>query len=768
MKKHTAYFFLICLVGLSLSIHATETATITGTVSDASSRLPLAGVSITIDNTTRGVISDEVGEFTIAKLQPGEYGVSVSRVGYVVTRRKVHLDPGEVKRLQVMLEPTTLELDRINVTAGRFAEKTFASPSPVSVTTDREFEERTFSTTSEVLREEPGILVQKTTAGHGAPIVRGLIGKHVLLLYDGIRLNRPTFRFGANQYLNTIDLASLDRIEVVRGPSSVMYGSDALGGAINLIPGRSRLRYDELVLTPSVSTRYSSADRGSASNVNVIGDYHDLSAQVGVSYKHIDDLRAGGDIGEQSPTGWEEFNLNSRLQYWLNDDNTVSVDYLMVRQDEVPRYDKYVCGDFEQYVYDPQDRDLAAVTFTSNNQSELVRTLKANLSYCREKEGTTKQKTGKTSVDHGLDKITTWGGYAQAALTPHVDHTVHVGGEYYYDNVRSDLYSVEDGEITIERPTYPDDSKYHSLGVFVEDEWSPSAEVKLTAGVRYSVIRLISPLEEPYGEYDETYDDITGALAITFTVHPNLNLIGRWAHGFRAPNLNDGTVVKYSSSGVDVPTLGLKPEHSDNFEVGAKYRSSGADGSLFVFYNSLKDFIDRVPGTYNGLPFFDEDGDGIQDEDEYDVYERKNVTDAHIYGVELALATRLNRIWETRLNGFWTRGVNETDDEPMSRIPPLMGLLSVRAHLRPDFWIETFVRAADAQRRISQRDIDDTRIGPEGTDGWVTLNFRARYSHDKWYLTLALENVTDKAYKEHGSGVYSPGRNLLVGLGYGL
>ncbi|MBN2225915.1 MAG: TonB-dependent receptor [candidate division Zixibacteria bacterium] len=768
MNKRTALILLIGFICLVQSAFATETATITGTVSDVSTLLPLEGVSITIDNTTRGATTDTAGAFAIEKLPAGEYGLSVSRVGYLTTHRKVRLDPGDAKNIQVALEPTALELDRINVTVARFAEETFASPSPVSITTEREFAERTFSTTAEVLREEPGILVQKTTAGHGAPIIRGLIGKHVLLLYDGIRLNRPTFRYGANQYLNTIDLESLDRIEVVRGPSSVMYGSDALGGAINLIPGRSRLHCDELVLTPSVSTRYSSADNGSASHITILGDYHDLAAQVGLSYKYIDDLRAGGDIGKQKPTGWEEVNLTSRLQYWLNNDNTVSVDYLMVRQDDVARYDKYECGEFEQYVYDPQDRDLAAVTFTSQNRSDLVRTLKANLSYCREKEGTVKQKTGKTSIDYGMDKITTWGGYAQAALTPHVRHTVHVGGEYYYDVVRSSLYSVDEGDVTIERPTYPDNSKYHSLGVFLEDEWAPAAKLKVTAGVRYSVIRLISPLEEPYGEYDETYDDITGALALTFTVHPNVNLIGRWAQGFRAPNLNDGTVVKYSSSGVDVPTMGLKPEQSNNFEIGIKYQSSHADGSLFAFYNKLKDFIDRIPGSYNGLTFFDEDGDGIQDEDEYDVYERKNVTDSYIYGFEFAFAARLNRVWETRLNGLWMHGESNTDDEPMSRIPPLMGLLSVRAHLRPDFWVESFVRAADAQRRLSQRDIDDTRIGPEGTDDWVTLNIRARYSYEKWYITLALENVTDKAYKEHGSGVYSPGRNLLVGLGYGL
>jgi len=768
MRRHCVLFLFLGLFCSHLPVYGGGSATITGTVSDAVSRKPLEGVSITIDNTTLGSTSTATGEFTVSELTPGEYGVSISRIGYVICRRKVDLETGDIKHLQIMLEPTTLELERINVTAGRFAAEVFSSPSPVSITTSREFTERTFSTTAEVLREEPGILVQKTTYGHGAPIVRGLIGKYVLLLYDGIRLNRPTFRFGANQYMNTIDLESLNRIEVVRGPSSVMYGSDAIGGAVNLIPEQSRLGGDVPVLRPSAVTRYSSADRGSASNVNILGDYHDLSAHVGVSYKTIDDVRAGGDIGRQSPTGWEEYNFNSRLQYWLDDDNSVSIDYLMVRQDEVPRYDKYVSGDFAQYIYDPQDRDLAALTFNSRNLGNVVQSVKGNLSYCREKEGTTKQKTGKDVINIGLDKITTWGGYLQAALMPHPDHLVHLGGDYYFDNVRSDLYAIETGDITVERPTYPDDSKYHSLGIFVQDEWSLSAGLTMTAGVRYSMIRLQSPLEEPYGEYDETYDDITGTLALTCTVLTQVNLIGRWSQGFRAPNLNDGTVVKYSSSGVDVPTVGLKPEHSNNFEIGAKYSSAHADGSLFAFYNVLKDFIDRVPGTYNGLTFFDEDGDGVQDEDEYDVYQRKNVTDAHIYGIELATSVRFNRTWEARLNCFWTRGENETDAEPLSRIPPLMGLGSVRMHLRDDFWFEGFVRAAAAQRRLSQRDIDDSRIEPGGTDGWTTFNLRARYSYDKLYVTLGVENITDKAYKEHGSGVYSPGRNLLVTLGYGL
>jgi outer membrane receptor protein involved in Fe transport len=653
----------------------------------------------------------------------------------------------------------------MTVSASRFRQAEFEVPASVSITPRRRFYERDFSSTAEVLREEPGVMVQKTTHGHGAPIVRGLIGKQVLLLYDGIRLNKPTFRSGGNQYLNTIDLEALDRIEVIRGPTSVLYGSDALGGAVNLIPGLPTAVGSSLTVTPSAGTRYSSADNGRAAHLRLsLGDAETV-LQTGASYKKIGDLRGGGDIGKQIPTGWEEYDFFTRLYRRFDSRTQLRIEYLGVRQEDVPRYDKYEAGEFDQYSYDPQNRDLVTATFESELSRRLPNQVKIGLSYQHEQEGKRQQKRGSDNRDYTLTEIGSWGGYLQLSAAPNTQHDVIVGAEYYYDEVNS--FACRNDTISI-RAEYPDGSEYISAGVFARDEIELVPLLTLMLGVRYSWFVMKSSLEPPFGCFDQEYQDLTGAAAITCHLDSNLNLIGRWSRGFRAPNLNDAVVLKYSSSGVDAPSTDLNPEYSDNFEIGAKLRNEQVRADLFLFYNLLNDLIDRTPGTYEGKSFFDENNNGSKDDNEFDIYQRRNVADSRIYGVEFQSQVSLGPCWQTRTTLAWTWGDNQTQSEPLSRIPPLLGLVACRWNPDAPFWVEAYGRFAGPQRRLSQRDRDDTRIEPGGTDGWFSINLRGQYRFGQLALNAGLANLTDQAYKEHGSGIYSPGRNLTLAISYNL
>ncbi|UCD94214.1 MAG: TonB-dependent receptor [Candidatus Zixiibacteriota bacterium] len=764
MKRMIIIIAAVCLV---CRASASESkSSVSGTILDLVTRQPVEGATVIISGTSLGTQSGSKGEFILPSLAPGDHVIRVSMIGYNESQRSFTLDEKDSRHLTVLLEPTTIPVDKITVTAGRFREEAFASTQSVSITARDKFASRSFSTTAEVLREEPGILVQKTTCGHGAPILRGLIGKYVLLLYDGIRLNRPTFRFGANQYLNTVDLESLNRIEVVRGPSSVMYGSDAIAGAINLIPESAPLDNGGIAITPYFAGRYSGADDGRSIHLSLFGTHRHFSASVGATYKKIDDLRAGEETGEQLPTGWEETDFKTRITYYPGSKTSLSLDYLATRQNRVPRYDKYVSGDFQQYIYDPQDRNLLALTSNFKQPGSFLNSVKTGISYQHEVEGRTEQKAGSDAVTKTSDKISTLGGFIQLSTPPLSGHWLSFGAEYYYDKIRSRTDKIINGTAERIRPTYPDDSRYRSAGIFLQDEWSLKNNLKLTAGIRYSLFGMISPLEAPFGEFDESYQDVTESLAMSFRPVQSLNVIGRWSRGFRAPNLNDAVVLKYSSSGVDAPSIGLKPEHSNNYEIGMKVNSQRGTGSLFFYYNQLSGLIDRKPGIYDGKTFYDENSNGIKEPGEFDIYQRYNVGSARIYGFEFESMVVLNDFWELRTNCFWTRGENGTEDEPMSRIPPLMGMAAVRLKPSPPVWIELFVRLAGEQTRLSARDIDDTRIDPGGTPGWHTVNFRAGFKLDGFFVSVSLENIGDETYKEHGSGIYSPGRNFMLTLSY--
>jgi len=726
----------------------------------------MAGATVLVGDIARPVATDSNGEFLLTGLVSGRYTCIVSFVGYRSYQGMVEVEDNHETDLLILLSSSVTAVAPITVTASRFEQEVFRSPADVSVTSTEQFNERGFSSTAEALREEPGIQVQKTTHGHGAPIIRGLIGRYVLLLYDGLRLNKPTFRLGGNQYLSTIDRESLERIEVVRGPSSVMYGSDAIGGTVNLIPRVPAASDSGFSLHPRAATRYSSADQGRSLHVSLDGGDARLATSVGATVKTIGDLRGGGSVGRQEPTGWEETDFQLRTTCRVSDRTRVNADYQAVRQNNVPRYDKYVDGSFFQYVYDPQDRDLLALTLYSEIESSPVRSLRTGLSYQREAEGVIEQRSGESNVVVSRDRVQTLGGYLQAAARPHVRHALTFGGEYYYDKLASARYEeTAAGDMPL-RPTYPDDSRYASFGLFAADEWSLSDRTRVAAGLRYSSVTVTSPLEAPFDGFDKSFRDLTGSLGVSCALSRDINLVASWSRGFRAPNFNDAVVLKYSSSGVDAPSPNLEAETCNNVELGLKVRSQKISGSLFAFYNRLCDLIDRRPGVYGGLPFYDENRNGVWDSTEFAVYQRFNVGTARMFGFEGDGEVRLFSHATVRANMFWTQGDNLEDNTPLSRIPPLSGMVATRITVRDNLWLEPYIRAAASQHRLSLRDIDDTRIGPGGTAGWVTLNLRGGWNGSHIRINVTFDNLTDRAYKEHGSGIHSPGRGVILALTY--
>ncbi len=185
-------------------------------------------------------------------------------------------------------------MDVTVVSAARREQKDIDSPRSVSVVTAEQIRQRNYRTVPEALNEVVGVLVQETNYGGGAPVIRGLIGNQILVLVDGIRLNNAIFRLGPNQYLNTIDVNQVERIEVVRGVGSVLYGSDALGGLINIITKSKAGSPTDSAMNARAFGRFASADRSGVGRLEVSGNFRKLGFTGGMSLKHFGDLRAGG------------------------------------------------------------------------------------------------------------------------------------------------------------------------------------------------------------------------------------------------------------------------------------------------------------------------------------------------------------------------------------------------------------------------------------------------------------------------------------------
>lgn len=629
------------------------------------------------------------------------------------------------------------------------------------------------STTPEALEQEVGVLVQRTNLGGGSAFIRGLTGNQVLLMVDGIRLNNATYRFGPNQYLNTIDPGQIERIEIVRGPQSVLFGSDALGGVINVVTRSAERRgYD--YLGGEFVERFTSSDLGSYSRVNVEGTLNRGGIFAGGSFLNLNDLDAGGRIGRQDFTGYQQYAGDVKFDYLVDRDTLLTVALVHLEQENVPRSDFWRQATPRSLFFDPQERDLGYIRWQGRGQG-LIDAYMFTASYGRLKEGSRERNPLSSNTlrvrEFDVDSV----GMSLVASTD-LDWVGRLtyGTDWYHDDVdsfRNDV-SLVTGAVTprLDSP-FPNDGFYESLGTFLQ--WDVDVTDRLTAiaGVRYSHIqiggtvplRLTAPIV--MGDIGDTYQDWTGSVGLSYELLPSLRLVGSIAEGFRAPNLDDTAALGPTNQGTDVPSTDLNPETSLNYEVGFKLDADRLRGQAFVYWTDLENLIVRAPGTFNGLPFLDLNGNGIQDPGEDDVWQRFNAGQATIQGFETTGEYLLEGGWSLWGNFSYIYGQNLSDEEPLSRIPPTQGFTGVRwRNPTRTRWFELYGWLVRRQDRLSARDVSDPRIPVDGTGGFGTVNLRGGTTLGRLgRLSLGLENIFDKGYRVHGSGIDGPGITATVG-----
>ncbi|MFH2002552.1 MAG: TonB-dependent receptor plug domain-containing protein, partial [Planctomycetota bacterium] len=231
-------------------------------------------------------------------------------------------------------------LDDITVTASRYEKSSFESPLAITTVNIQELLERSSRTPAEALRNKPGIWVQKTGHLGGSPILRGFMGNQVIYLFDGIRRNTAGLFAGPNSYLQNIDVLDIDRIEVIRGPGSILYGSDAIGGVINVLTNEEAMFSDEVEFGGRIYSRYASVDEEKSTRFETHISSHDLFFSIGGSLRDINTLEGGRGVGSQYPSGWREHNWDAQIDYLIAPEHRLEFFLQDFRRPAGSRFDK--------------------------------------------------------------------------------------------------------------------------------------------------------------------------------------------------------------------------------------------------------------------------------------------------------------------------------------------------------------------------------------------------------------------------------------------
>ncbi len=734
---------------------------IQGTLLEANINQPVQDASISVVHSLAGTVSDEAGSFRINHLTPGDYLLSISKVGFVTLDLEISVSETGTDLGTVVLQPGMMLLNKeVVVTAQRMPQLQYESPQASSVLNQSQLVQYAPRSAAEALLGLPGVWVQKTNHGGGSPFIRGMTGNQALQMIDGIRLNNAISRYGPNQYFNTIDPNSIQQIEVIRGAGSVPYGSDAMGGVIQVFT-KSPALSEGFRLSGNAYGKLMSGgmEQSGRGEIEVSGSR--AAFYGGFSLRHFGDLIAGGSR-KQSPSGYGELSSDMKALFRLSSRQRLTLAYQFLDQNDVHRWDQTTLQPWEApgrtlyqtWQFDPQDRRLGYVRWEMINNNRWVRQIRVTASLNRSVEGRIRQRQNENLLQRERDAVNTYGGILEVRSAPAAFYSITSGLEFYYDRVRSQATEtdLENNTLTEKRGAYPASARAASLALFTLHTLD-FARLTLTYGGRLNAFR-VSATDAAFGDIDNSPTAIVGNAAASYAVLPSLRVVASLNTGFRAPNIDDLTKFGSFDSGFEVPISGLSPEKSVTVETGIKTRTDRLSGSLLLYRTRLSDLIARVPATFRGSDTYEG----------FPVYRKQNVDKSYIQGIEAETEATLTDQVTAFGSLIYTYGQNTSDGQPMRRIPPLNGRLGLQYFQRKGWSARAEWLFAARQARLSGGDLGDHRINPSGTPAWHIVNLYAGYTYDWFSVHAGLQNLTDTYYRVHGSGVDGYGRSVWLAV----
>jgi outer membrane receptor protein involved in Fe transport len=683
------------------------------------------------------------------------------------------------------------------VTATRQEENLFDVPRSMNVVGAEELRRKNPYSPIDALDDQVGVFTTRRNTTSNDPIIRGLSGRNILALYD---LNTVSTLWGEggddqSDMYGKIDPETVERIEVIRGPSSVLYGSNALGGVVNMLPARSPFGFtdDGALFGSRTHLTYGSAAQEVGVREEVYGATPDVRFLAGYTLRRVDDTTGGRGEGILSPTSGEMTNLNLAGDYRLTETQSFALDLTRTRLHDTFRYH------WPQQRNDA-DRDAAALKWRNDAPTSLYDSFEWRFYWQRKED----RRSFLDTDELGKAKWRTYASDLQLTAKPLSDHVITYGAHYEMTRAQSgddeqfDIYH-QDGSVTSGSPN----TAWQNLGVYAQDEWRFSNPFELIFAVRGDAFLFQSHVDQNYhppGEPDPTIDNITaretaptGGVALLYHATEEVNLYTNYSRGFRmnAPNFG----VTQQGDGVLVPNPFLNPIHADNVEVGMKSEAPRFRSTCDAFYSWYSDFQSFNPGTFQGQDWFDFNGNGVQDPGENVLVVTGNGR-AVDYGVEGIAEARLDLLndlchadlfgpsWWLRAGGAWEMGIDHGQDQPLRLVHAPYAIAGLRWQ-PPDpenphhFHVDLDGLFVARNTRIPRADYaddpaflknpQDRTSAPLRADGEVPgyglLNLFIGFDvNERVQVGLNLQNLTDRQYRAAYNRVDGTGINAILSL----
>ena len=705
----------------------------------------------------------------------------------------------------IQLSPSMIEIEEVVVSANRWEQNKRTVPNKITSINKREIEFYNPQTAADLLKSSEEVFVQKSQLGGGSPMIRGFAANRVLLTVDGVRMNNAIFRSGNLQNVISLDANTIQSTEVIFGPGSVIYGSDALGGVMNfstIKPNISGSRNENNSF--NMLTRYSSANFEKTIHIDFNLGRQKWAFLSSYSFSDFDNLKMGTRmhkeyqrlqyvdnneiVNNENPdvqkfSGFSQINTMQKLRFKPTNKLDINYAFHYSRTSDIPRYDRLIQYSddtlkYAEWYYGPQEWIMNNLNIKYTEANTVFDKMMIIIAHQNYKESRHDRKLEQTDIRERFENVKATSANFDFEKTIFNDLEIFYGFELIHNVVFSDgqKRNVFSNKITDYASRYPDNSDYDSAASYMSFSITVNEKISFSGGVRYNQILLNARFDDEF--YDFPFEEInlnTGALtgSIGSVYQPNdetkfsLNI----SSGFRAPNIDDAAKIFDSEPGnVVVPNQNLNPEYAYNADFGVtRLFSENIELNFTAFYSMLQNVMVRRDYSFNG-------SDSIMyDEELSRVQALVNADNAIVFGGHLGAKANFTNYLAMKANINYTKG-EDSEGKPIRHVAPMFAsshILYTAKGFKADLYFVynhsiSYENLAETERSkpyLYASDNDGNSYSPS----WYTLNFMAAWQiNTVLKINFGVENILDHRYRGYSSGIVAPGRNFIVSLRLGL
>ena len=763
---------------------------------------PIYNVSFYKKDLSKGIFSNFNGEVDLSIFENRDSIV----IQHPTFDSTIKIKSEIVKQKNIILFDKIISIDEIVFSVNKWSENLSDVSNKILNISEKKIKELSPQTSADLLEKTGEVFVQKSQLGGGSPMIRGFSANRILLSLDGIRMNNAIFRSGNIHNIISIDPNILEGVEILYGPASVMYGSDAIGGAINFKIKDPKFSIDNKIkINSSQNIQYNSSSKSKHYNLFLNIGLKKIASMTSFSFSNFDDLRSGSkrkskyknfgkrteyvkrnyienideiikntDHNIQKFSNYSQNNFIQKINYKINNDINLIYGLYYSKSSNIPRYDRLILYDdlltpkYAEWYYGPNLFLMNKIELNYFIKNKFFDAFKLNISKQNIEESRISRKFNDLYIKNRIEKVNVH------SLNLDFDKKINgkeffYGYELYTNKINSNAFEKNINTNNEEKIStrYPDGGSNFLINSIYLSYKKINKNLNYNIGIRGTKANLKSKISNdffnfPFSEIEINTSSISGSFGLIYNYSKNSSLKFLYSNGFRSPNLDDvGKIFDSEPGNIIVPNTELNPEYANNFEINFISRKQNIEFNGSIYYTNLNNAIIRSNGTFNGLDSIMYDGSLSQ------VQTLKNSGKAYVFGFSYMINYKINNNLNLKSSVSFNQSKDLSTKLPLRHSSPIFGQSSInftKRNIKVSYYIN--YNGKKDISNFSPSELNKLYLyTKDGSPAWLTNNISFIYNIN--YLAkinFSCENIFDIHYRSYSSGISAPGRNFNIGL----